>query len=96
MSAFASLLERHLLCLWTRKQSSGMHGLRKFSRQVFPLDSGGLEQVVSAIRCSLRRSCGRNVGDLDEEVDEVEDVDLWRCLVETQMELMGSGDDLLC
>jgi hypothetical protein len=60
------------------------------------LDSGGLEKIVTTVCGSLCGSCGRDVGDLDEEVDEVEDVDLWRCSVKVQMELMGSGDELLC
>lgn len=59
-----------------------MHHLCKLSRHVLPRDPACLEHVVAAVCSSLSWAFDSKIGDLDEEIDQVQNMTLHQTLLE--------------
>jgi len=74
--SLACQLERYVPRLQALEKTSCIHDLCDLGRQILPLHSAHFQHIVTLVGRALGRTLGGNLGDLDQEADQVQDVDL--------------------
>lgn len=74
--SFTCQLERYFSRLRAREMTSRMHDLRELGRQILPLHPARFQHIVTLVGRALGRTLGGELGDVDQEADQVQDVDL--------------------
>lgn len=84
--SLTSLFKVNTLRRRAREDTSLMHHLGKLSGQILPCNSASFQHIETTVRRTLGGALGCNVGDFDEEVDEVQNVTLQELVQVTDIE----------